>query len=80
MEWFDKLKSKYLDKKNCPAYWTQRNYDDCDEGCHLYWYFDCWKCKYWFFPNFVIKIIVKIHFWKAERYWRKHGGDDYDDC
>ncbi len=61
----------------CPGFWSQQNYDDRDEGCHLQGNFfcantfDCEKCKYKFLPNFILKIIIKYREWKFNKYLEK---------
>ena len=69
----NKIKSRIEGEFDCPSYWWSKGYEDCDEGCHIDNRMDCYKCKYRFYPNFLIQRKVDLILKKEEEYWQKEG-------
>jgi len=65
----DKIKERINGEHDCPAHWWQQGMEDCDEGCALDMSLVCGRCKYRFYPNFIIVAIVKRHDKKIKKYW-----------
>lgn len=62
---------------SCPAYWWSAGMEDCDEGCHITYRLDCWKCKYRFYPKFIVAFIVKHYQKKEEEYFEKFCEEEF---
>lgn len=56
-----RIRKRLAGKHECPAYWWEQGWEDCDEGCLIpnNAYPNCWKCKWRFVPKFIVRIILK---------------------
>ena len=64
-----KIKDRLSGEHDCPAYWWSQGMEDCDEGCHLGFDMDCYKCKYRFYPKFLVKREVDAVIKSENDYW-----------
>lgn len=60
MSILQEIKKRLNGEHKCPAYWWEAGMEDCDEGCYIHVEsFECWKCKWRFFPDFIIRLRIK---------------------
>lgn len=64
-----RIRDRLDGEHDCPAHWSQQNFDDWDEGCSLNRKItSCGTCPYRFVPYFIIRWLVKYENYMLDKW------------